>query len=117
MKRAGDVFGEDSPWFLFQAENLHLLDPGMLDTVLAGPETLLEGYDGERLLPAISCPVLILQADPTRGGMPDEDVEAALRLLPRGHHVRLEGIGHELHGPPGQEQEVLRAITPFLERL
>jgi hypothetical protein len=29
MDRAGDVFGKESPWFVFQAENLHLLDPEM----------------------------------------------------------------------------------------
>jgi pimeloyl-ACP methyl ester carboxylesterase len=100
-----------------QAENLYVLDPEMLDAVLAGPEITLEGYDGQRLLPAISCPVLILQADPALGGMTDSDVEAALRLLPAGRHVRLEGIGHPLHGPPWQVQQVLRAITPFLEGL
>jgi hypothetical protein len=47
----------------------------------------------------------------------DEEVERGLRLLRHGSHVRLTGIGHELHGPPGQEQPILEAITPFLERV
>ena len=73
-----------------------------------------EGYDPETLLPAISCPVLILQADPAAGGaLSDEEVEKGLRLLPRATHVRLEGIGHELHGL--HAQRVLDAIGPFLE--
>jgi alpha-beta hydrolase superfamily lysophospholipase len=38
-------------------------------------------------------------------------------LLPHVAHVRLEAVGHELHGPPGQELLVLQAITPFLEAL
>jgi pimeloyl-ACP methyl ester carboxylesterase len=48
-------------------------------------------------------------------GYPTED--PALHLLPHGAHVRLEAVGHELHGPPGQELLVLQAITPFLEAL
>ena len=115
-RRVRDVFGEDSPWFAFQAQNLSDLDPDMLQVVLNGPEIMLEGYEPETLLPAISCPILLLQADPAVGGLwRDEDVKMGLRLLRNGTHVRLKGIGHELHGPPGQEQQVLRAISPFLE--
>jgi hypothetical protein len=115
---AREAFGEENPWFEFQATNLHTLDPDMLAAVLAGPDVMLDGYDADVLLPAIACPVLILQADPAAGGfLRDEEVELGLRLLPRAEHVRLQGIGHELHGPPGQERRVLDAITPFLNRL
>ena len=112
--RAGDAFGEESPWFEFQATNLHRLDPGVLAAVLAGPEVMLEGYEPEVLLPAIACPVLILQADAAAGGLlTDREVERALRLLPRPTHLRLEGIGHELHGlHPGR---IAEAIGPFLD--
>ena len=41
------------------------------------------------------------------------NAELGLRLLPRATHVRLEGIGHELHGR--HAQRVLDAIDPFLE--
>ena len=117
-RRAAEVFGDDNPWFEFQATNLHGLDPGMLGTVLAGPEILLEGYDPDKLLPAIRCPVLLLQGDPAAGGLlSDGGVERGTSLLTSATHVRLHGIGHELHGPPGQEQHVLRAIAPFLERV
>ncbi|MDP9359760.1 MAG: alpha/beta hydrolase [Chloroflexota bacterium] len=112
--RAGDAFGEESPWFAFQAANLNRLDPGVLTAVLEGPEVMLAGYDPEVLLPAISCPVLILQADPAEGGLlSDAEVEKGLRLLPHARHVRLEGIGHELHGL--HADRVLEAITPFLD--
>jgi len=115
--RAGDAFGEDSPWFDFQAENLHRLDPGMLAAVLEGPEVMLEGYEPDTLLPAITCPVLLLQADAAVGSvLSDADVEIGLRLLPRAIHLRLEGVGHELHGQAGPRvQRVLDAIVPFLE--
>jgi pimeloyl-ACP methyl ester carboxylesterase len=113
--RAGDVFGERNPWFEFQAENLSRLDPGVLDAVLEGPAFMLRGYQAEKLLPAISCPVLLLQADHAAGGMMrDEEVRDGLKLLRHGTHVHLQGIGHELHGPPGQDTRVLEAIAPFL---
>ncbi len=59
---AGDVYGEASPWFPLMAESLRRLDPDMLSAVLAGPRDMLAGYDGDALLPAIACPVLLLQA-------------------------------------------------------
>jgi len=46
---------------------------------------------------------------------PDEEVNQALRRLPNGSHVRLAGVGHELHGPTDQALRVLQAIAPFLE--
>ena len=58
-------------------------DPDMLAAVLEGPEVLLEGYEAEKVLPKIRCPVLILQVDPAAGGLLDaEDPSVALRVLP-----------------------------------
>lgn len=112
--RAGDAFGEANPWFEFQATNLHRLDLGMLAAVREGRDAMRDGYEPETLLPAISCPVLILQADPAAGGaLSDADVELGLRLLPQATHLRLDGIGHELHGR--HAQRVLDAIGPFLK--
>jgi pimeloyl-ACP methyl ester carboxylesterase len=116
-RRAGDVFGEESPWFAFHATSLHLLDPDVLAAVLAGPAVMLAGYDPERLLPAISCPVLILRADPALSAMRDEDVALARRLLPQATMVEVEGVDHALHGPPRQLERVRAAMTPFLEGL
>ncbi|HLZ07595.1 MAG TPA: alpha/beta hydrolase, partial [Chloroflexota bacterium] len=118
-RRYADVVGEDAPWFEFQAINLHRLDPDMLAAVLAGPDYLLAGYDPERTLPAIVCPVLLLEADPAAGGggLPEEDARHAMQLLRRGSHVRLVGIGHQLYGFPSQIPQVIQAITPFLEQV
>lgn len=118
-RRYADVVGDDDPWFEFQAINLHRLDPDMLAAVLAGPDHLLAGYAPERTLPAIACPVLLLQADPAAGGggLPDEDARHALQLLRQGSHVRLVGIGHTLYGLTNQIPQVVRAITPFLEQV
>jgi pimeloyl-ACP methyl ester carboxylesterase len=115
---AREVFGDENPWFAYQAMNLHLLDPGVLAAVLDGPAAMLEGYDPDVLLPMIACPMLLLQAELARGGLlRDEEAARGLRLLRHGRHVRLTGIGHELHGPPSQVPAVLDAIAPFLEQM
>jgi pimeloyl-ACP methyl ester carboxylesterase len=114
--RAEDVLGKESAWFPFHASNLHRLDPDVLVAVLAGPDVMLDGYDPETLLPAITCPVLILQADPAAGaGMSDEEVDLGLKLLPDAKVVRLQGIDHSLHAL--HSQEILDAITPFLSQV
>jgi pimeloyl-ACP methyl ester carboxylesterase len=118
---AREVLGEQGIWFALQSTNLELLDPDMLAAVLAGPDVMLGGYDPQVLLPAISCPVLLLQADPLgslqAGVLRDDEVALGLELLRCATHVRLEGIGHPLHGPPEQTQRVVDAITPFLRNL
>ena len=119
LRPARDVMGEDSMYFPHQATSLHQLDPDMLAAVLAGPEVMLEGYEPEVLLPAITCPVLLVQADARHwSALPDDEVALALSLLRRVTHVRLDGLGHPLHGPPGGTQRVLQeAFAPFLQSL
>lgn len=115
---ARTIFGEDNPWFEHQATSLHQLDPGVLAAVNAGPASMLVGYNPHELLPLIECPVLLLQADPAVGNaMPDDEVELAMRLLRKPTHVRLDGIGHPLHSPPGGTARVIAAWTPFLSQL
>jgi pimeloyl-ACP methyl ester carboxylesterase len=114
VRPAQEVLGADHRWFGTHARTLHELDPEMLAAVLAGPEVMLSGYDPAVLLPRITCPVLLLQADPlgpVQGGvLSDEHVALGLRLLPNASHVRLEGIGHPLNDVP----RVHSAIRPFL---
>jgi pimeloyl-ACP methyl ester carboxylesterase len=75
-----------------------------------------EGYEPERLLRQIVCPVLLLQANPALGAtMSDKDVSRALVLLAHATHVRFEQLGHFLHLE--QAGPVLRAVTNFLESL
>ena len=110
--RAGDASGEDNPWIAFQATNLHQLDPGML----AAARTARDAK--RRLRPGGSPPRAPLSgAHPPSGSrrwgaMSDSEVELGLRLLPRATHVRLDGIGQELHGL--HAQRVPDAIGPFL---
>jgi pimeloyl-ACP methyl ester carboxylesterase len=103
--------GEDASVFAWVATNLYYNDPDMLTAVLDG--TMTAGYEMEKVLPAIRCPVLLLQADPDAGGMmTDAEVERALPLLAHPRHVRLEQTGHMLFIP--SKEPVLRAIVDFL---
>lgn len=98
------------------AINVYQTDPGMLTVLLDDFDNTAAGYDMESLLPSIHCPVLLLQADPTSGGvMTDANVERALALLARPSYVRLEGVSHVLHNE--QKEPVLQAITAFLTSL
>ena len=111
--RLADVLGADSPWFEAMAENLRRLDPDQLTAVIDDFDATHAGYDWELLLPAITCPVLLLQADPAQGGLlADEEVARATALNPRISHVRVEGVGHGLHMQ--QAELVLAALTDFL---
>lgn len=96
------------------AVSLKQLDPEVMERYRAG--ALAEGYDPEPLLPNVRCPALLLQADPTEGGlMGDRDVERALALLSDARHVRFDGIGHGLHVQDATA--VHDAIVPFFDEL
>ncbi len=92
------VMGEDSPVFEWLATNIYQNDPDMLTALLERFETTAAGYEMDRVLPAIQCPVLLLQANPAAGGvMTDREVEQALPLLVQPRHVRLPGVSHVFH--------------------
>ena len=104
--------GEDASIFEHLATCLYHNDPDVLTALLDDHENTVVGYEMEVVLPAIRCPVLLLQADPDAdGNMDDAEVKRALPLLAQGRHVRLEGIGHILFYP--QKGPALRAIMDF----
>lgn len=108
-----EALGENSPYFPWMALNLLQHDPAMLSMLLDEFAAVTAGYEPEAILPQIRCPVLLLQADPQRGGLLfDDEVQRALPLLKAPQHVRLRGIGHGLHGE--QPAPVLDAIAAFL---
>lgn len=114
--RMREAMGEDAAVFPWLATNLYHNDPDMLTALIDDMETSTTGYDMETVLPAIRCPVLLLQANPASGGlMIDAEVEQALPLLAQPAHVRLEGISHVLHNE--QKGPVLQAIFEFLTSL
>jgi len=109
-----ETLGEEASIYGWIAANLYYNDPDMLTAVLDGTTTA--SYEMEKLLPAIRCPVLLLQADPDTGGMmTDAEVERALPLLAHPRHVRLERTGHFIFAP--EKEPALRAATEFFESL
>jgi pimeloyl-ACP methyl ester carboxylesterase len=112
-RRAGDAYGEDSPWFPLMGETLAQLDPEVLTFVLERRAEMLEGYDVAALLPRVACPTLLVLADVAAGGtVAEADAARALRLLPRGERVRLDGIGHPLYAT--HPEPVAPVIDAFL---
>ncbi|MGH9579719.1 MAG: alpha/beta fold hydrolase [Terriglobales bacterium] len=112
--RWGQLPGMDAALFRFLAQTYSQFDPEVLTTILDGGAT--EGWDAEAMLQKITCPVLLLQANPAYGGgMTDADVRRAMALLPRATHVRLNDFGHLLHLE--HAEPVARAISHFLESL
>jgi pimeloyl-ACP methyl ester carboxylesterase len=96
------------------AESLAIRDPETYEMTLDGSS--LEGWDGEAVLGAITCPTLLLQGATQMGGlMSDADVAIAIRLLAHHAHVKFKNLGHALFIQ--QPEPVLRAVTNFLESL
>jgi pimeloyl-ACP methyl ester carboxylesterase len=88
-------------------------DPDVLTMAIEG--STYEQWQPKSILPAIRCPVLLLQGNPELDALlTDFDVETAKRLLPHVEHIKFPLLGHALFMQrPGP---VLDAITGFLER-
>ena len=111
-----EIFGEGSPIIHDLAERLYLHDPDMHAMLIEEYENVAAGYDMETVLPAIHCPVLLVQADPSAGGaLTDEEVQRALPLLANPTLMRFSGMDHALlydpKGPP------MAAVEAFLSQL
>ena len=101
------------------AETLHQTDPEVLDFVGQGRfQGFGTGIDWECTLTNIACPVLLLEADPARGGIATaEDIEYGLSVLPNAKHMLLEQAGHDLGLLTGNTANLLDAVLGFLEQL
>jgi pimeloyl-ACP methyl ester carboxylesterase len=108
------VMGEENPVYAWLAANLIRSDPDTISALLERYDDTAAGYEMGRVLPAVRCPVLLLQADPAAGGlMTDGEIAQALPQLDRPSHVRLAGTGHALqivHPEP-----VVTALNAFFE--
>ncbi len=110
------IYGEGSPIIRELAERLYLHDPDMLGMLIEDYDNVAAGYDMETVLPAIHCPVLLLQADPSAGSeLSDDEVQLALPLLADVTHQRFSGIDHNsMHAPDGLP---MKAVKAFLSQL
>jgi pimeloyl-ACP methyl ester carboxylesterase len=112
VTRLGDV--RDAASIRFTARCLRRLDPAALEPIVAG--RWLEGYDRDDVLRCIACPALLLQADPTAGGMLSEDDAARFEgLVADGSRVSFPNAGHVLHWE--RTEAARNVVTAFLESL
>lgn len=77
---------------------------------------LNEQFDPEGLWPKIASPVLLLQGNPSQGGLlEDHDAERAIALLAQCVHIHLPDMAHNLHSerPP----LFFQMVSNFLESL
>jgi pimeloyl-ACP methyl ester carboxylesterase len=117
--RLGDLPGMDAAYVRGWAKHLSQADPDAISYHAGGRiHEYVEQADLDGALGKILCPVLLVQADPSRGGLvTDSDAERVLSLLADGLHVKLEGAGHGLGLSSWQVAPLLRALTNFVESL
>jgi pimeloyl-ACP methyl ester carboxylesterase len=117
--RYGDLPGVSSVQIRGWAKDLHRLDPDVAAYHAEGRMREYVDYiDVDQSLRDIECPVLIIQGDPSSGGInSDEDAEHALELLSCGAHIKLEQVGHDLGLDSWEVGQFLMAVTNFLESL
>ena len=117
--RYGDLPGRDAAHLRGWAKTLSQVDPDVAQYHAEGRmKVYMHKVDLDAVLRRMTCPVLLLQGDPSQGGViSDSDAEHALALLPNGVHVKLEGTGHSLGMDTWEVAPLLRAVTSFLESL
>lgn len=117
--RYGDLPGMDAARFRGWARTLSQVDPDVAQYHAEGRiGEYVKNVDLDGALQRIACPVLLLQGDPSQGGVvADEDVKHAMSLLADSVHVQLEGVGHDLGLSAWEVTPLLRVVTGFLESL
>jgi pimeloyl-ACP methyl ester carboxylesterase len=117
--RYGDSPGVDAVQIQQLAITLSHMDPGVLEYHAEGrAREFLEGFDLGQILARITCPVLLLQGNPSLGGMmTNEVVKHVQSILPNAKHVLIETADHGLGMDTWEVAPLLRAVTSFLEPL
>jgi pimeloyl-ACP methyl ester carboxylesterase len=95
VQTLGDIYPDGDPFYEYLALRLIDHDPDVLGMLLDDYDTVAAGYEMDKLLPKIQCPVLLMQADPNAGGaMTDAEVVCAMSLLRNMQHVKFTGLSH-----------------------
>lgn len=111
-KRLGEL--RDPTSLRFSAKCLSRVDPGVLEPIVRAE--WLHGFDLMDLVANVRCPVLLLQADPTAGGMlTDQDADLMETALSDCCRVRMPGASHLVHWM--QTEAMMRLVTGFLESI
>jgi len=117
--RYGDRPGVDAVDIQQLAITLSYMDPGVLEYHAEGrAKEFLEGFDLDKVLKGINCPVLLLQANPSLGGMmTDKAVKQVQSILPNAMQVLIEKADHGLGLDTWEISPLIRAVTSFIESL
>ncbi|MFN7721641.1 MAG: alpha/beta fold hydrolase [Pirellulaceae bacterium] len=104
----------DSVSLRWSAELLRRVDPEVLATI--NQSQWLEGFDWQDLASQVMVPTLLMQADPSAGGMlSEEDARWMYREMKDCHWIRFAGVGHSIHW--WDISGYLRSLIGFLESL
>ena len=109
--RLDEIPGNTSNNLLVWARTAIRTDPECLRMTV--DRSAYAGWNPEKILPRIACPVLLLQANPELDALlSDSDLALAKRLLPRPEHIKFPLLGHALFMQ--QPKPVLNALIEFL---
>jgi pimeloyl-ACP methyl ester carboxylesterase len=107
-----------SQWVLFFADCLWQLDPTFFDPLLSDFDGFVRGYDPERILLQLKCPMLFLHGEPRLQAVATAKETAWLRRnVPTARCALIEGVGHLLHLEDHGQAQVLVEMIGFLEKL
>jgi pimeloyl-ACP methyl ester carboxylesterase len=77
------------------SEMWHRASDGVIEDLLTHPN---DYYEMTRELRNVESPTLLMQADPAKGAvLQDDNIRRVLSLLPRGSAVTVPGAGHAIH--------------------
>ena len=111
-----DYPGVTSTWILFFAGCLWQLDPTFFNALLHDFEGFTAGYDYQRILGTITCPVLFLRGETKLGAvMTDEEVSWLQENFSNVKCALIPGVGHLLHLEEHGRTAVRDAMVAFLE--
>jgi pimeloyl-ACP methyl ester carboxylesterase len=97
----------------FSAESMCACDPDVIVGTFDRYEEMVFGYDLEKLLPLIKCPVLIMRGEEELGSMiTDNDMHKAKELLPQLEQLKITGVGHSLLM---NKEIVLETVMQFIK--
>jgi pimeloyl-ACP methyl ester carboxylesterase len=96
------------------ASRLAKLDPDILVPILGGE--LVEKHSLDAVLQKITCPILLLQADPALGAATEDQHVALFReFAPQTQVIKIEGARHGIHRT--HMHDLLKSVKSFLANL
>jgi pimeloyl-ACP methyl ester carboxylesterase len=111
-----DYPGVTSAWILFFAGCLWQLDPTFFNALLHDFEGFTAGYDYQRILGTITCPVLFLRGETKLGAvMTDEEISWLQKNFSNVKCALIPGVGHLLHLEERGQTVVRDTMVAFLE--